>query len=232
MKKIGLIGGMSWASTLEYYRIINEKTSETLGGLHSADCIIHSFDFHEIYTVQKEGKEKELIDMLVESARSLEKIGAECIAICTNTMHKYAEIVQNGISVPLIHIADSTGRAISAKGFSKVGLLGTKYTMEEDFYKKRIFDNFGIDVIIPDKEGRETINRIIYDELCLDKILPESKAAVKNIISDLGKNGAQGVILGCTEIPLIIKEEDTEIPIFNTTKIHALSITDFAIKNI
>jgi aspartate racemase len=229
MKTMGLIGGMSWESTLEYYRIINETVKEKLGGLHSAKCIIYSVDFEEVEKLQHEGKWNELSEMMIDAALRLERAGADFVIICTNTMHKVAEEVQENIDIPLLHIADATAEKIKEKGLKKVGLLGTKFTMEEDFYRKRLKEKHGIDVVIPEEDEREIVHRTIYDELCQGIIKHESKEGFKKIIENLVSKGAEGVILGCTEIPLLIKQEDVEIPIFDTTAIHAKAAVEFAL---
>ncbi len=231
MKTIGLIGGMSWESTLEYYKILNESVKERVGGLHSAKSIIYSFDFEEIEELQHQGNWNKLTELMIEAAQKLEKIGAELIIICTNTMHKMADEVQRAVKIPLIHIADATAEVAKEKGLKKVGLLGTKFTMEEDFYKKRITEKHGIEVIIPNKDERELIHNVIYNELCLGILSPESKARFKEIVENLISNGAEGIILGCTEIPLLIKQEDIQVPVFDTTTIHAKSAVEFSLKD-
>ncbi|AEA47817.1 aspartate/glutamate racemase family protein [Archaeoglobus veneficus] len=229
MKTIGLIGGMSWESTLEYYRIINETVKEKLGGLHSAKCIIYSVDFEEIEKLQHEGKWKELTEVMIDAAQRLEKAGADFVIICTNTMHKVAEEVQEGISIPLLHIADVTAEKIKEKGLRNVGLLGTKFTMEEDFYKKKLGES-GIEVIIPEEDERVVVHSVIYNELCQGIIRQESKERFKEIIGNLVSKGAEGIVLGCTEIPLLIKQEDVDVPVFDTTTIHAKSAVEFAMR--
>lgn len=221
MKTIGLIGGMSWESSLEYYRIINEKTKKELGGLHSSKSILYSVDFQEIEQLQHENRWEDLTKIMIDASQSLEKAGAESIVICTNTMHKMAEDVEKKISIPLLHIADATGEAINKLNLKNVALLGTKFTMEQDFYKKRLTDNYGINVLTPLDEDRDFIHNVIYNELCLGKILDESKNEFLKIIEKLITAGAEGVILGCTEIPLLIKQCDVSIPVFDTTQIHA-----------
>ena len=229
MKKIGLIGGMSWESSLEYYRIINETVKQKLGGLHSAECIMYSVDFDEIEKLQHQGKWEELTQIMINCAQRLEKAGANLIIICTNTMHKMAEEVESSITIPLLHIADATAEKIKGKGFKKVGLLGTKFTMEEDFYKGRLIDKHAIEVIIPNSEEMQIIHDIIFNELCLGEIKETSKEQYKKIIINLAEKGAEGVILGCTEIPMLIKQEDVDVPLFNTTRIHAEFAVDYAI---
>jgi len=230
MKNIGLIGGMSWESSLEYYRIINETVKQKLGGLHSAECIMYSVDFDEIEKLQHQGKWEDLTKIMIDCAQRLEKAGANLVIICTNTMHKMAEDVESNITIPLLHIADATAERIKEKDFKKVGLLGTKFTMNEDFYKGRLIEKHGIEVIIPNSEEMQIVHDIIYNELCLGEIKETSKEQYKKIIKNLAKKGAEGVILGCTEIPLLIKQEDVEVPLFDTTKIHAEFAVDYAIK--
>jgi aspartate racemase len=221
MKTIGLIGGMSWESSLEYYRILNEKVKKELGGLHSAKTILYSVDFEEIKNLQHEGEWDKLTEIMIGAAKSLEKAGAEMIVICTNTMHKMAPEVENNINLPLLHIADATAQSIKNLKLKKVGLLGTKFTMEQEFYKNRLIEKHNIDVVVPNDEDRDLVHKIIYNELCLGKIKDSSKQEYIRIINNLIKDGAEGVILGCTEIPLLIKQEDVAIPIFDTTTIHA-----------
>ena len=220
MKTIGLIGGMSWESTVTYYKIINETVKKELGGLHSSKCILYSVDFDEIEKCQSCGDWDRSGDILGQAARSLEKAGADFIVICTNTMHKVAPRVQSYISIPLLHIADVTTECLKDRGIKTVALLGTRYTMEQDFYKERLVQS-GLQVLIPEEPQREMINRVIFDELCLGTISPESRAGFLAIIRGLGQKGAEGVILGCTEIGLLIRQEDTDIPLFDTTVIHA-----------
>ena len=231
MKTIGLIGGMSWESSADYYRFINEFTKERLGGWHSSRCLLFSVDFNEIERLQHEGQWEKLTQLMIDAAKRLEAGGAECILICTNTMHKMADEVQKAVSLPLIHIADATGEEIISQGLKAVGLLGTKFTMEEDFYKKRLSEKFGLTVIIPEQKDRQVIHNIIYDELCLGEISPASKEEAKKIIDKLKKEGAQGIVLGCTELPILIKQNEVKIPVFDTTKIHAKAGVDFALKN-
>ena len=229
MKTIGLIGGMSWESSSEYYRIINQMVKERLGGLHSAQCILYSVDFQEIEKLQHQDEWEELTRLMIQFAEKLEDAGAELIVICTNTMHKMAEEVENSVTIPLVHIADATAQAIVEKGLKKLALLGTRFTMEEDFYKKRLEERYNIEVLIPPEADRKTIDSVIYHELCLRIIKRSSKERFKKIIKALALNGAEGVILGCTEIPLLISQEDVEIPLFDTTKIHAESAVEMAL---
>ncbi len=230
MKTIGLIGGMSWESSSEYYRIINKAVKERLGGLHSAKCVMYSADFEEIENLQHQGKWEELTKLMITFAQKLEVAGADFIVVCTNTMHKMAQEVENNINIPFLHIADATAERIIEKGLRKLGLLGTNFTMEEDFYKKRLKEKYDIDVIIPSDNDRKIIDNVIYDELCLGTINQSSKEKFKEIIKGLVSNGADGVILGCTEIPLLISQEDVKTPLFDTTTIHAKSAVDFALK--
>ncbi|KUP34398.1 MULTISPECIES: aspartate/glutamate racemase family protein [Bacillus] len=220
MKTIGLIGGMSWESSAEYYRIINEEIKKKLGGLHSAKCLLYSVDFKEIEHYQSVGAWDKAGEALGEVARSLEKAGADFIVICTNTMHKVLGYIQEMITIPILHIADATAEQIIRQDIRSVGLLGTKYTMEQDFYKSRIASH-DINVIVPDDDERELINNIIYQELCLGEIKQSSKNVYKKIINNLVDRGAEGIILGCTEIGLLVKVEDSKVPLFDTTLIHA-----------
>lgn len=230
MKTIGLIGGLSWESSQEYYRIINEEVARGLGGLHSAQCLMYSFDFAEIEELQHQGRWDEATKRMVGVAQKLEKGGADFVLICSNTMHKMADDVQKGISLPLLHIADPTGEAIQGWGLKKIGLLGTKFTMEHDFYKGRLTEQFGVDVIVPGEAGRQTVHDIIYKELCLGKIRSESKARYLDVIRELEGRGAQGIILGCTEIGLLVKQPDTSLPVFDTTHIHAEAAVAMALR--
>ena len=230
MKTIGLIGGMSWESSSEYYRIINETIKEKLGGLHSAKCILYSVDFEDIANLQHQGKWEELTKLMIDFAQTLERAGADIIVICTNTMHKMAEEIQDNINIPLLHIADVTAEKIIEKGLSKLGLLGTEFTMEENFYKKRLKERYNLDVIIPSDSDRKIIDNIIYNELCLGVKKDSSKEKFKEIIKKLISDGADGVILGCTEIPLLVSQEDVEVPLFDTTAIHSKAAVEFALK--
>lgn len=220
MKTIGLIGGMSWESTVTYYQIINRVVKEKLGGFHSAKILLYSVDFHEIEECQAQSDWGRSAKILAEAAANLEKAGADFIVICTNTMHKIVPYIESIIKIPLIHIAEATAEELKKNGIDKVALLGTKYTMEQDFYKEKLLKN-GLEVFIPEKEDREIVNSVIYNELCLGKIKPASKKEYLRIIDLLAKAGAQGVILGCTEIGLLIKQSDIFLPVFDTTQIHA-----------
>ncbi|KPB06296.1 aspartate/glutamate racemase family protein [Bacillus sp. CHD6a] len=229
MKTIGLIGGMSWESSVEYYRIINEEVKNRLGGLHSAQCLLYSVNFEEIERFQKEGNWEEAGEMLGNVALSLEKGGADFIVICTNTMHKVIDLIEEKIHIPILHIADATANQIRTSNVHTVGLLGTKYTMEQDFYKGRITSN-GIKVLIPDVHEREMINKVIYEELCLGNINQSSRNYYINVIKNLVDKGAEGIILGCTEIGLLVKQEDSKVPLFNTTEIHAIESVNKALQ--
>ena len=229
MKTMGLIGGMSWESSLEYYRIVNETVKEKLGGLHSCKCLMYSVDFGVIEALQHQNKWDELTKLMIEAAQNLKHGGADFIVICTNTMHKMAPEIEHATGLNVLHIADVTGAAISKNQIQKVGLLGTRFTMEGDFYKKRLKDNYDIEVIIPEDADRQIIHDIIYNELCLGLIKDDSRQKYINIINKLCANGAEGIILGCTEIPLLIKQSDVLIPVYDTTKIHAESAVDFAL---
>jgi aspartate racemase len=229
MKTIGLVGGMSWESTLEYYRIINERVKEKLGGFHSARLVMYSVDFEEVESRQHLGQWEELTALMIDAARRVERAGADFLVICTNTMHIMAGEVEKSIGIPLLHIVDATAAAVKTRSFARVGLLGTRFTMEKDFYKERLRRNHGLDVIIPEEKEREIIHGILYDELCLGTIREESKAAFRQIIGGLEARGAQGIILGCTEIPLIVKQKDYEIPLFDTTALHAEAAVGLAL---
>ena len=230
MKTIGLIGGMSWESTIPYYRIINEKVKEMLGGLHSARIILYSVEFAEIEECQATGQWDKSADILGDAAKKLEAAGADFIVICTNTMHKVADQIQAGISVPVIHIADATADRLEEAHVRKVALLGTKYTMTQDFYKSRLIDR-GFEVLIPDAAGVETVNSVIYKELCLGIIKEESRIRFSQIIAGLKEQGAEAVILGCTEIGLLVQQENSVLPVFDTTEIHAVRAAELALQD-
>ena len=231
MKIIGLIGGMSWESTLEYYRIINQTVKEKLGGFHSGKIMMYSVDFHEIEKLQHLGDWEAATNFMCDAAQRLEKAGADFVVICTNTMHLMAEEVQKSIQIPLLHIVDVTAAAIKAHTHKKVGLLGTKFTMEQDFYKARLKDKHQIEVVIPNEQDRQRVHDILYNELCLGEIKDLSRGVFHQIIEDLIKQGAEGIILGCTEIPLIINQREFEIPLYDTTEIHARAAVEYALKN-
>jgi aspartate racemase len=229
MKTIGLIGGMSWESTIEYYRIINETVRDRLGGLHSAKSIMVSVDFAEIEVLQHEGRWDETARVLIAAAQGIEKGGGAFVVLCTNTMHKVAQEVQDHTHIPLLHIADATAERVKSQGLKRVGLLGTKFTMEEAFYKGRLIDMHGLAVTIPLPDEREIVHRVIYDELCLGETKDASKEAYIEIIEHLVERGAEGIILGCTEISLLVGQEDSSVPLFDTTQIHAEAAVEYAI---
>ncbi|CAM5622927.1 L-aspartate/glutamate-specific racemase [Streptomyces alboniger] len=229
MKTIGLIGGMSWESTAEYYRLLNRLTGERLGGLHSARCVLYSVDFAEIERLQAAGEWERAGHVLAAAAKCVEAAGAELVLICTNTMHKVAGQVRDAISVPLLHLGDATADAVRAAGVTRVGLLGTAFTMEQDFYRDRLAAH-GLDVIVPDAPGRDLVHRVIYEELCLGVVRDESRTAYQEVIADLVRAGAEGVILGCTEIELLIGAEHSPVPVFPTTRIHAEAAVTAALR--
>ena len=229
MKTIGLIGGMSWESTLSYYKGINEGVKKSLGGLHSAKVALYSVDFAEIEQLQHQGEWDKTAEILSAAARSVEAGGADFFLICTNTMHKVAETVEKSVAIPLVHIADATGELLVKDGIKRVGLLGTRFTMEQAFYKNRLSDKFGIDVIIPDEAEREIVHQVIYTELCLGQINNASCNQYLKIISSLHNQGAEAVILGCTEIALLVQQTQTAIPLYDTTEIHARKAVKLAI---
>ncbi|MFH1158904.1 MAG: aspartate/glutamate racemase family protein [Pseudomonadota bacterium] len=228
MKTIGLIGGMSWESTVPYYRQINESVRERLGGLNSAKIILYSVNFHEIEQFQRAGNWESAAEMLADAARALQAAGADFLVLCTNTMHKVASSIENAVRIPLLHIADPTAEKIKQAGFSTVGLLGTRFTMEQEFYKERLRERHGLQVVIPKREDCEVVHRIIYEELCLGKVTPESRTEYRRVIADIIEQGAQGIILGCTEISLLIGQQDSEVPLFDTTGIHAHKAAEWA----
>jgi len=228
-KVIGLIGGMSWESSSEYYRIINQAVREKLGGLRSARCLMWSFDFGEIEALQHAGRWDDATALMIDAAQRLERGGADFFLICTNTMHRMADQVQAAVHIPLLHIADPTAERIKARGITRVGLLGTAFTMEQDFYKGRLKDKFGLDVLVPEAEDRATVHRIIYDELVQGRVEVASREAYRKIIARLIERGAEAVILGCTEIMLLVKPEDSAVPLFDTTGIHAEAAVERAL---
>jgi len=229
MKTIGLIGGMSWESSIEYYRLVNEGVKARLGGLHSAQCLMLSVDFAGIEALQHAGHWDEAGRELEEAARSLERGGADCVVLCTNTMHKVAGAIQAAVHIPFLHIADATGSRVRAAGIQRIGLLGTRFTMEEQFYKGRLEENFGLQVLVPETADREIVHRVIYQELVLGDIRPASRAEYVRILGKLIEQGAEGVILGCTEIGLLVHDGDVGVPLFDTTRIHAQAAVDFAL---
>lgn len=230
MKTIGMLGGMSWESTASYYSVLNEKTKETLGGLHSAKICLYSVDFQEIEQLQRNGDWEGTAQILSRAARAVEAGGADFLIICTNTMHIVAPQIEEKISIPVLHIADATAEKLVEDNIKCVGLVGTKFTMEEDFYKKRIIDNYGIDVIIPEADQRGIIHDVIYQELCLGKVIDSSRKKYLEIIQQLHNMGADAVILGCTEIALLVQQEHTSVPLYDTTTIHAEKAIQYALR--
>ena len=229
MKTIGLIGGMSWESTVDYYRIINQEVARRHGGLHSAKILMYSVDFGELEPLMREGKWEEIGQHMATIAKTLESGGADVILLCTNTVHKVAGWIERAITVPFVHIADATGEAIAGKGLRKVALLGTRYTMEGDFYRDRLTEKFGLSVLIPPDKKRGILNDVIFNELCKGVVNQASKSQFRAVISQLVTRGAEGIILGCTEIPMLIKEGDCPVPLLDTTLIHAVQAVDFAL---
>lgn len=230
MKTIGLLGGMSWESSAHYYRAINEGVKNALGDLHSAKIAMYSVDFEPIEKLQHEGDWAGTANILSDAARKIESAGADFLLICTNTMHKVAPEIAQAINIPVLHIADATAEALQQKGIRTVGLLGTAFTMEQDFYKGRLSERYGLDVLVPGKEDRGLVHGVIYRELCLGRIEDGSKTEYLRIINQLASQGAEGVILGCTEIGMLVSQEDTEVPLFDTTAIHAAKAVEFAIE--
>jgi aspartate racemase len=220
VKTIGLLGGMSWESTAEYYRMVNQFTRARLGGLHSAKCVLYSVDFAEIERLQVEGRWSEAGEVLAHAARSVAAAGADILLLCTNTMHKVADQVAAAVTIPLVHLADATADAVRAAGLRRIGLLGTAFTMEQDFYRGRL-QSRGLDVRVPDGEGRRIVHRVIYEELCVGIVREESRAAYRSVIGDLVAGGAEGIVLGCTEIELLVRAEDSPVPLFPTARLHA-----------
>lgn len=229
MKIIGLIGGMSWESTVPYYSQINETVKQRLGGLHSAKVVLYSVDFHEVEKLQHAGDWPAAGALMAEAARALQAAGADFLVLCTNTMHKVASSIEAAVTIPLLHIADPTAAAIKQAGHSTVGLLGTRFTMEQAFYRDRLIERHGLKVIVPGPEDRETIHRIIYQELCLGVVKDESRNAYRRIMAGLAAQGAQVIILGCTEISLLVSQQDCEVPLFDTTAIHAHAAAEEAL---
>ncbi len=229
MKTIGLIGGMSWESSLEYYRIINECVRDRLGGWHSARCVMLSVDFSPIEELQEAGDWEEMGRQLAADAQALERAGAGCVVLCTNTMHKVAPAIQAAVSIPMLHIADAAAGKVQAAGLQRIGLLGTRFTMEQDFYTGRLSEKFGLDVLVPPQPEREVVHRVIFDELVMGKILPASRQRYAEIIAGLVARGAQGIILGCTEIGLLVKPQDSPVPLFDTTRLHAEAAVEWSL---
>ena len=228
-KVIGLLGGMSWESSAEYYRIINERVRDRLGGLRSARCLMWSFDFAEIEALQHAGRWQDATALMIEAAHRLERGGADVLVICTNTMHRMADEVQAAIRLPLLHIADPTAERVRAAGMRCVGLLGTAFTMEQDFYKGRLVQRHGLEVLVPDEEDRATVHRVIYDELVQGRVEATSRETYRQVIARLVERGAEAVILGCTEIMLLVRPEDSSVPLYDTTAIHAEAAVEWAL---
>lgn len=230
MKTIGLLGGMSWESTIPYYRQINQHIKQQLGGLHSAKIILYSVDFADIEALQRSGDWDRAGELLAEAAVKLQSAGADCLVLCTNTMHKVAAVIETAVTIPLLHIADATAEAIQLAGLNKVALLGTRFTMEQDFYKKRLTESYGLEVLVPDEESRALVHQVIYQELCLGVVKPDSRLQYQQIMADLVVQGAEAIILGCTEIALLVSAEDCAVPLFDTTFLHAQKAADFALE--
>jgi len=228
MKRIGLLGGMSWESSIEYYRLVNEITRERLGGLHSADCLLRSVDFAEIEVLQRENRWDEAGERLAAEARALAAGGAELLVLCTNTMHKVADAVTAAVDIPFVHIADTTAHAVRAAGLSRVGLLATGYTMEQDFYVGRLRDVHGLEVLVPLQDDRRIVHDVIYDELCVGVVKDESREEYRRVMRELADRGAQGILLGCTEIDLLVGPQDSPVPVFDTTRLHAERAVELA----
>ena len=229
MKTLGLIGGMSWESTVPYYRLINEGVRDRLGGLHSARLVLHSVDFAEIEHLQRIGDWDAAGDLLARSARALKVAGAQALVLCTNTMHKVAPAIESAVDLPLLHIADATGQAACQLGVQRVGLLGTRFTMEQDFYKARLTERHGLQVLVPTPAEREQVHRIIYEELCMGQIHASSREVYRQVIDGLVRAGAQAVILGCTEIGLLLDPQDSAVPLLDTTALHAQAAVQWAL---
>jgi aspartate racemase len=230
MKRIGLLGGMSWESSAEYYRLINQATRDRLGGLHSADCLLRSVEFTEIEELQRAGEWQQAGERLAAEAAALEAAGAELLVLCTNTMHKVADAIIAAIEIPFVHIADTTAHAVRTQGLSTVGLLATGYTMEQDFYTGRLRHNHGLAVLIPDPPDRRLVHDVIYDELCQGVVNDRSRAEYRRIMRDLADRGAEGILLGCTEIDLLVGPADSPVPVFDTTRLHAERAVDLALR--
>ncbi len=231
MKTIGLIGGLSWESSIEYYRLINEGIKQKLGGLHSAQSVMYSVDFGPVEELMRQGDWQQINKLLVDAALHLQQGGADFIIICSNTMHRCADIIMEQTGMPLIHIADAAAQKIKEQGIKKVGLMGTKFAMEGDFYRKRLKEQHGVDVIIPEETERNMINTVIFQELCMGILSPQSKERFQQIINNLVMQGAEGIVLGCTEIPLLIKQADVTVPVFDTMTLHAEAAVRFALEN-
>ena len=229
VKRIGLLGGMSWESSAEYYRLVNEATRDRLGGLHSADCLLRSVDFFDIERLQRLGRWEEAGALLAAEAAALEAAGAELLVLCTNTMHKLASAITGAITIPFVHIADTTAEAVRRAGLQRVGLLATAYTMEQDFYVGRLRDAHGLEVLVPPSDDRDVVHRVIYEELCVGVVRDGSRDEYRRIMAELADCGAQGILLGCTEIDLLVGQDDSPVPVFDTTRLHAQRAVELAI---
>jgi aspartate racemase len=229
VKRIGLLGGMSWESSAEYYRLVNEATRQRLGGLHSADCLLRSVDFADVEQLQRAGSWEEAGALLAGEARALVRAGAELLMLCTNTMHKVADAIAGAVDVPFVHIADTTADAVRAAGIGRVGLFATAYTMEQDFYVGRLRDQHGLDVLVPEAADRRIVHDVIYDELCVGVVAPESREEYRRIMRELAGRGAEGILLGCTEIDLLVTQDDSPVPVFDTTRLHAQRAVNLAL---
>jgi aspartate racemase len=231
MRTIGLIGGMSWESTVPYYRLLNQRVRERLGGHHSARCLLYSVDFDEVERLQRAGDWAAAGELLAGVAATLERAGAELLVLCTNTMHKVAPAIESRVGIPLLHIGDATAQAIRGAGLETVGLLGTRFTMEQDFYRERLSASHGLRVLVPGQEDREDVHRIIYEELCTGVLREESRRRYREVIAGLVRSGAQGIVLGCTEIGLLVGQDDAPVPVFDTTALHAAAAVEFALQD-
>lgn len=229
MKVIGLIGGMSWESSAVYYRLVNEAVRARLGGQHNARSLLYTVDFADVEAMQHAGRWDEAGAVLADAALRLERGGAECVVLCTNTMHKLADRIEAAVAIPLLHIVDATAAALAARGLDRVGLLATAFTMEQEFYRGRLRERFGIEAIVPEEADRRLVHRVIYDELCQGLARPDSKAAYLRVMRDLAGRGARAIVLGCTEIMLLVGQADTDLPVFDTTALHAAAAVDWAL---
>ncbi|MBI5104637.1 MAG: aspartate/glutamate racemase family protein [Solirubrobacterales bacterium] len=229
MRTIGMLGGMSWESSIEYYRLVNEEVRDRLGGLHSAPCVLHSVDFAPIEELQRAGDWDAAGARLAEHARQLERGGADLLVLCTNTMHKVADAVAGAVGIPFVHIADATALRLREAGVQRVGLLATRYTMEQDFYRGRLQERHGLEVLVPGEDDRGEVHRVIYEELCLGRVEPPSHARYVAVMEDLVARGAEAIVLGCTEIGLLVGDGDASVPLFDTTRLHVAAAVDAAL---
>jgi aspartate racemase len=231
MKRIGLLGGMSWESSLEYYRLVNQEVRQRLGGLHSADCVLRSVDFAPVEQLQRTGRWDQAGELLAGEARTLVAAGAELLVLCTNTMHKLADHISDAVQIPLVHIADTTAEAVRAAGMTTVGLLATAYTMEQDFYVGRLRDRHRLQVLVPDQADRHLVHQVIYQELCVGVVEEGSRQAYQRIMRNLAGRGAEGILFGCTEIDLLVGPDDAPVPVFDTTRLHARKAVGLALND-